>query len=99
ALLGCAPWIDDEELLAKIGGFAAACVVMTKQSRSAKQREKLERLQRVNDATSGLPIRPFPYLGGLAPKVDGQPLVVGPYGPPMDDAVLPTIRTIGYRRS
>jgi hypothetical protein len=99
ALLGCALWIDDEELLVKLGDLAAACVVVRKQGRSASERAKLERLKRVNDATPGFPVRPFPDLGGLAPKVDGQPLVVGPYGPPMDDAVLTTIRMIGYRKS
>lgn len=99
ALLGCAPWINDEELLGKLGDLAAACVVVSKQGRSAKERAKLERLKRVNDATPGLPVRPFPNLGGLAPKVNGQPLVVGPYGPPTDDTVLSTLRTIGYRKS
>lgn len=99
ALLGCALWIDDKELLLKLGELSAACVVVSKQGRSAGQRAKLERLKSLNEATPGLPVRPFPDLGGLAPKVDGQPLVVGPYGPPMDDAVLPTIRTIGYRKT
>jgi len=97
--LGCALWIDDEELLAKLGELAAACVVVRKQGRSAGERARLESLNLVNDTTRGLPVRPFTDLGGLAPKVDGQPLVVGPYGPTMDDAVLPTIRTIGYRKS
>ena len=99
ALLGCAPWIDDEELLAKLGDFAAVGVVITKQARGAKQRAKLERLQLANETTPGLPVRAFPDLGGLAPKDDGQPLVVGPYGPPTDETVLPAIRTIGYRKS
>ncbi len=44
-----------------------------------------------------LPIRAFAELSGLAPKVDGQPAIVGPYTP-MDTALVPTIRTLGYRR-
>jgi len=97
ALLACAPWIDDEQLLAKLSVFGAACVVMTKQSRSRKQVEKLKRLQEVNATSPGLPVRPFPDLGWLAPKVDGEPLVVGPYTR-TDDTVLPTIRTVGFRK-
>ena len=58
ALLGCALWIDDEELLVKLGDLAAACVVVRKQGRSASERAKLERLKRVNDATPGFPVRP-----------------------------------------
>jgi hypothetical protein len=99
ALLGCAPWIDDEELLRKLGDFAAACVVMTKQARSPNQIAKLARLHRVNESTSGLPVRPFRNLDWLAPKVDDRPLVVGPYGPTTDETLLPTIRTVGYRRT
>jgi hypothetical protein len=99
ALVACAPWMDDEELLGRLGGLAAACVLVSKQRRNANEGAKLERLRRVNDTAPGLPIRAFPYLGGLAPKVDGQPLVVGPFGPPMDEAVLSTIRTIGYRKA
>ncbi len=98
ALLACAPWIDDEALLARLDHFGAACVVMTKQVRSQRQLEKLQRLQKVNEATPGLPVRPFRYLDWLAPKVDGEPLVVGPWGPKTDATVLPTIRTIGYRK-
>lgn len=99
ALLACAPWLDDEELLAKLPDFAAACVVMTKQTRSKGQLKKLNGLQHVNETTPGLPIRPFADLGWLAPKVDGQPLIVGPYGPRTDETVLPTIRSIGYRKT
>jgi hypothetical protein len=99
ALLACARWLDDEELLSKLADLAGACVVLTKQGRSKHDLTKLERLKRANVDTAGLPIKAFPELGGWAPKVDGQPLVVGPYGPPMDEAVIPAIRTIGYRKA
>jgi len=36
-------------------------------------------------------------LSGVALKVDGQPLVVGPYDS-IDDGVVPAIRTLGYRK-
>ena len=44
-----------------------------------------------------MPIRAFPALGGLAPKVDGTPALVGPSSP-FDDFVVPTIRTLGFRK-
>jgi hypothetical protein len=96
AMLGSSPWIDDPELITKIGELSGACIVVTKQPRKDK-RGKLEPLRELNEHTPGVPIRAFPALGGLAPKVDGEPLVVGPYSR-MDKGVVPTIRTLGYRR-
>ncbi len=52
---------------------------------------------RSTSARLGRPIRAFADLRGLALKVDGEPAIVGPYTP-MDTAVVPTIRTLGYRR-
>ena len=43
-----------------------------------------------------MPIRAFPALGGLVPKVGGKPVIIGPYSQ-IEDGVLPTIRTLGYR--
>jgi hypothetical protein len=96
ALLGSAMWIDDPELLSKIERLAGACIVVTKQPRK-DERGKLRPLRELNDRMPPLPIRAFPDLGGLAPKVEGAPLVVGPYTS-MDDGVVPTIRTLGFRK-
>jgi len=94
-LLGSSMWIDDDELIDKLGSLTA-CIVVTKQGRDQRKLEKLQRLRELNERTPGIPIRAFPGLGGLAPKVDGEPEVLGPYSR-FDDAVLPTIRTLGYR--
>jgi len=96
-LLGSAMWIDDPELIDKIGELTAACIIVTKQGRKPSERRKLEPLSDLNERTPGMPIRAFADLSGLAPKVDGEPAIVGPYSP-MDDAVIPTIRTLGFRR-
>jgi hypothetical protein len=91
-------WVDDDELIKRLDTLTA-CIVVTKQDRSRKKLKKLETMQRLrelNERASGIPIRALPDLGGLAPKVDGERMVVGPYSP-FDDAVLPTIRTLGYR--
>jgi hypothetical protein len=45
-----------------------------------------------------MPIRAFSALSGLAPTVDGQPALIGPYDRP-DDTVVPTIRTLGWRKT
>jgi hypothetical protein len=95
-LLGSAMWIDDEDLMHKLEELSGACIVVTKQGRKPHKLQQLERLHAFNDRMPGLPIRAFPALGGLAPKVDGQPLVVGPYDR-WEDAVLPTLRTLGFR--
>jgi hypothetical protein len=97
ALLGSAMWIDDPELIDKIGALAAACIVVTKQGRNPSAQRKLEPLSELNERTPGMPIRAFADLSGLAPKVDGEPAIIGPYTR-MDDAVIPTIRTLGFRR-
>ncbi len=96
ALLGSAPWIDDEELLAKLGRMAT-CIVMTKQTREAHQLRKLERLREINAQTSGMPIQALLRLGGLAPKENGKPAVVGPYTP-IGEGAMEAIRTLGYRK-
>ncbi len=97
ALLGSAMWIDDDELIDKLKELSATCIVITKQGRKQHELEKLQPLRALNDATAGMPIRTFPGLGGLAPKVDGEPVIVGPYSK-IDDSNLPTIRTLGYRK-
>lgn len=96
-LVGSAMWIDDEELIGKLGELTAACIIVTKQGRKASERRRLEPLAALNERTPGMPIRAFAELSGLAPKVDGKPAIVGPYTP-IDGAVVPTIRTLGYRR-
>lgn len=96
-LLGSAMWIDDPVLIEKIGELSAGCIVVTKQGRKETERRKLDRLAALNERTPGMPIRAFAELSGLAPRVAGKPAIVGPYTP-IDDAMVPTIRTLGYRR-
>lgn len=93
-LLGSAMWINDRELIDKLGELTGASIVVTKQPRDARQ---LKSLRAVNDRTPGLPVETFASLGGLAMKVNGEPVTIGPYDRLGED-VVPTIRTIGYRR-
>lgn len=98
-LLGSAMWIDDPELIATLGELTGACIVVTKQPRPRKPErvQELRQLEEVNQRTPGLPSGAFPDLRYLAPKVHGKPLVVSP-GSPSWETVVPTIRTLGYRK-
>lgn len=97
-LLGSALWIDDYELIDKIAELkGGACIVIPKHTRSATDLFKLRNLQAVNDRTPGLPTGAFAGLDELAPRVDGGPAIIGPYDE-LGRTVVPTIRTIGYRK-
>lgn len=97
AALGCAMWIDDPALLRSLEKLSGACVVVTKQGRSERRRRELAGLHGFNERASGLPLRAFPVLGGIAPKADGRPVVIGPHDR-VDDVWVPSIRTLGYRK-
>lgn len=97
ALLGSAMWINDPQLIHKIGELYAACVVVSKQGRKPYQLAKLEPLAKLNERTPGMPVRAFSALTELAPKENGKPELLGPYSPVYDGSV-PTIRTLGFRK-
>jgi hypothetical protein len=96
-LIGCAPWMDDPELIERLKQLVSACIVITKQRRTPRDLEKLAEFHQVNVEAPGLPINAFPDLIELAPRVDDRPAVVGPYDR-LGEFTLPTIRTIGFRR-
>ena len=95
-LLGSAMWINDEVLIEKLSELAAACIVVTKQGR--KEQQKLEPLAELNRRTPGMPIDAFAELTELAPKIHGRPAVLGPSSPGYAEPI-PTIRTLGFRKS
>jgi hypothetical protein len=96
-LIGCAPWMDDPELIGRLKQLGGACIVLTKQGRTERDVEKLKHLHEVNSEAPGLLIDAFPDLGQLAPRVDGEAAVLGPYDR-AGGVVLPTVRTIGFRK-
>lgn len=98
ALIASAMWIDDDRLIDAIGHLAAASVIVSKQGRRPTDLRKLGPLAELNERTPGMPIRAFSALSGLAPTVDGQRALVGPTDRP-DATVIPTIRTLGWRRA
>lgn len=95
ALLGSAMWINDEDLIDKLGELSAACIVVTKQGH--KPYKKLTPLSALNERTPGMPVRAFSALTELAPRVEEKPAIVGPFSS-MYDGMVPTIRTLGFRK-
>lgn len=96
-LIGVSPWLTDPELIGKLRELAGACIVITKQGRSARDLEQLRDLHELNASTAGLPVDAFPELVQLAPHVDEKPVLVGPYDR-VGELVIPTVRTLGFRR-
>jgi hypothetical protein len=99
-LLGCSPWVSDEKLLALIEKLPGACIVISKQPRTAGGQAAVERLRQLNERTSGIELRALSGLGDMAPKVGGQPRVIGPYDTIHDeDESLSTFRAFGWRKT
>lgn len=92
ALLGCAMWMDDPQLLSALETLQHVCIVVRKEKRDHR------RIPLLRDAAArapGIPTRAFPGLIDLAPKIDGKPMVVGSYTEM--GAVIPSIRSMGFR--
>jgi hypothetical protein len=98
ALLGSSVWIEDGALIDKISDLYAACIVVKKQGRKQGAVEKLAKLTALNKQTPGMPVQAFSALSGLAPKVDGTAVTVGPYDAYPYEGSIPTIRTLGFRQ-
>jgi hypothetical protein len=96
-LLGSALWIDDLELIHKIGELASACIVVSNQGRKLREIEKLGPLAKVNEHTPGMPIAAFSALTGLAPKENGKPPVLGPYSRMYDNRFPRFVRWVSVK--
>jgi hypothetical protein len=75
-LLGSAMWIDDPELIEKLGQLSGASIVITKQTRTESQLRRLEGLHEVKHALA------LPANGHGADPLPCRPppLEDGPYG-------------------
>jgi len=98
ALLGCSPWVDDWALLDAIARLPSACVVVSKPPRASAEREGYRRMRGLNETTNGIELRALSGLGEMAPKVQGQAQVIGPYDQIGEGVTLSTFRTIGHRK-
>ncbi|MET7714839.1 hypothetical protein [Streptomyces sp. NPDC005407] len=98
ALLGGFMWLDDQELLKRISAFPVACVVITKQERGKYQQVRVDKLRPLAEQGPGFPAEALPELSDLHFRDNGQVPVVGPTTH-LPETRIPTLRTIGYRKS
>lgn len=96
AMLACSPWMSDRALVKRLRDLAAVCVVVSKQSPGSEAARGLAWLRAIHRYVPGFPVQGLSELRHMAPKVGGEPLVVGPYDA-IENMVLPPIRTLGYR--
>lgn len=96
-VLGCSMWMDDPELIEVLGQMANACVVVTKQPRRRYDDPRTDPLKAFASST-GLAQQAYHELLELAPPVDGNPVVVGPWHGAWDDNEIGAVREVGFRR-
>jgi hypothetical protein len=88
AALGCVPWLDNDDVIDRLCQLEALCVVVDKGSRPPSRL--------VREA------RPFPNvlpaLGDIAPPIQGQSIVLGPFSALPEYSVGP-VRVLGWRGS
>ncbi|GGO58029.1 hypothetical protein GCM10012287_55250 [Streptomyces daqingensis] len=92
ALLGAFHRLDDEELVERIAGYPAACVVIRDEPHALPT--QVELLRDAAKRSAGFPAGALPGLPGLALAAKGRPPVAGPASP-MADVRLSALRTLG----
>jgi len=99
-MLGCSPWVNDDKLLEAIEALPGACIVISKHPRTAGGKAGADRLRELNERTNGIELRALSGLGDMAPKIAGQPRLIGPYDEIHEEgASFSTFRTIGFRKA
>ncbi len=99
-LLGCSPWANDDKLLAAIEALPGACILVSKHRRTPGGDAGSGRLREINERTPGIELRALTGLGDMAPKIGGEPRIIGPYDRVHEEgASLATFRTIGFRKT
>lgn len=98
-VLGCTPWLTDAEIVDRLVHFSECCVVINKpESLPGRLRLVDDQITQLHEAGHGLRLEVLRGLEEMAPKVDGKPLLVGPY----DTLEWPTfwsVRVAGVRKT
>lgn len=97
AVLGCAMWMDDPDLITALRQMANVCVVVTKQPQRTYQRESFQPLAALAQ-DKGLMQEAYPELHEFAIPREGRSLVVGPGTPPWWEEGIPAVRELGFRK-
>lgn len=97
AVLGCAMWMNDPELIDVLDRMTNVCVIVRKQARNRYGQPDVVKLKELAK-NNGLSQRAFPELAELAPRGEGgEPALVGPFGPDHSDGVISAVRELGFR--
>lgn len=95
--MGCAMWMDDPELIEVLGRMANACIVITKQQAKKYKKPEFALLEDLASRT-GLVQQAYGELEEVAPSVDGEPMVVGPFTRLSEGTEIGAVRELGFRR-
>ncbi|HEY0889450.1 MAG TPA: hypothetical protein VGE38_07560 [Nocardioides sp.] len=96
-VLGCSMWMDDPELIEVLGQMANACVVVTKQPRWRYDGARADALKALA-SSNGLAQQAYHELSELAPPVDGNRVIVGPWHRDWADNEIGAVREVGFRK-
>lgn len=99
AVLGCALWMDDPDLMDVLSRISNVCVVIRKQDRNRYRQPDAGAVLALAEQ-HGLPQYAFPQLADLAPRGhDGLPALLGPFDRLPIDATVPAVRELGFRKA
>jgi hypothetical protein len=96
-VIACAMAADDEALLDELARCESTCLIVTKQEQYRYGKDAFKRLEAHAARAQGLAQEAFHELSDLAPLANGQPLLVGPFGPKPEADVSP-VRELGFRK-
>jgi hypothetical protein len=96
AILGCAPWLTDEQLVDRLLRFGSSCIVINKPDLGTGQHAQVRRLY---DEGHGFPAEALPAFHSLAPSQGGKPAVLGPYSENPARQGFKSVRVAGISKS
>ena len=92
-MLAAAPWFNDPELVEAMQQLAGAVIVIGKSALDRRPDPAV--LAGLTARLPGLPLAAFPNLAEFAPRIGGEPQLVGPYD--RRETVLESVRLLGFR--
>lgn len=95
AILGCAPWLTDNQLVDRLLRFGSSCIVINKPNLAAVEHAQVRRL---HDEGPGFPSEVVPEFRWLAPRENGKPAVMGPYSPDPTREGFKSVRVAGVSK-
>src|SRR5882757_62944 len=104
-VVGCTPWLTDGAVAERLVRFSECCVVINKpESMPDGLRSVDEVIRRLHGSGQGLNRDVLRGIDStrMAPKLDGEPVMLGPYGPYTDiepETVFQSVRVAGIRKT